>query len=58
MSKQEIYNELKALWEQFDAAHNGTKKRNLADARKALGEIKKLVTPYRTASVNESKSAE
>lgn len=56
MKKEEIYNELKALWEQFDAAHNGTKKRNLADARKAIGEIKKLVTPYRTASVNESKA--
>jgi hypothetical protein len=54
-TKQEIYEQLKALWEQFDAAHNGTKKRNLADARKALGEIKKLVTPYRTSSVNESK---
>lgn len=56
MTKQEIYEQLKTLWEQFDAAHNGTKKRNLADARKALGEIKKLVTPYRTASVNEAKS--
>ena len=56
MNKQEIYEQLKALWEQFDAAHNGTKKRNLADARKALGEIKKLVTPYRSASVNESKA--
>lgn len=56
MTKQEIYEQLKTLWEQFDESHNGTKKRNLADARKALGEIKKLVTPYRTASVNESKS--
>ena len=55
-NKQEIYEQLKALWAQFDEAHNGTKKRNLADARKALGEIKKLVTPYRTASVNEAKS--
>ena len=26
-----------------------------ADARKALGEIKKLVTPYRAASVNACK---
>jgi len=56
MNKQEIYTELKALWEAFDVAHNGDKKRNLADARKALGEIKKLVTPYRSASVNESKA--
>lgn len=56
MTKQEIYEQLKTLWEQFDAAHNGTKKRNLADARKAIGEIKKLATPYRAASVSESKS--
>jgi len=56
MTKEEIYTELKGLWEAFDAAHNGTKKRNLADARKALGEIKKLVTPYRTISVLESKN--
>lgn len=55
MTKQEIYEQLVTLWEQFDAAHNGTKKRNLADARKALGEIKKLVTPYRQASVEEAK---
>jgi hypothetical protein len=55
MSKQEIYLELKSLWDQFDSAHNGTKKKNVADARKFLGEIKKLITPYRTASVAEQK---
>lgn len=55
MTKQEIYEQLVMFWEQFDAAHNGTKKRNLADARKALGEIKKLVTPYRAASNAEAK---
>lgn len=56
MNKQEIYEQLKTLWEEFDAAHNGTKKRNFADARKAIGEIKKLVTPYRAASVTEEKA--
>jgi hypothetical protein len=56
MNKQELYEQLKTLWEQFDAAHNGTKKRNSADARKALGEIKKLVTLYRSESVNEEKA--
>ena len=55
MSKQEIYEQLKTLWEQFDANHNKTTKKSNADARKALGEIKKLVTPYRTESVNEAK---
>jgi len=48
-----IYAELSKLWNEFDAAHNGTKKKNAAEARKALGEIKKLVTPYRQASVEE-----
>ena len=56
MNKQEIYEQLKALWEQFDEKNKKKKKRNIADARKALGEIKKLVTPYRSASVNESKA--
>ncbi len=55
---EEIYEQLKTLWAQFDAAHNGTKKRNAADARKALGEIKKLVTPYRAASVAKAATAE
>ena len=56
MSKQEIYTELKGLWEAFDANHNKTTKKSDADARKALGEIKKLVTSYRTESVNEGKA--
>lgn len=55
MNTQEIYEQLKTLWEQFDEAHNGNKKKNKAEARKALGEIKKLVTPYRSASVEEGK---
>ncbi len=55
MNKQELFVELKALWEQFDVAHNGTKKKNAMEARKALGAIKKLVTPYNKASVEESK---
>jgi hypothetical protein len=53
---QEIYENLKALWEQFETNHNKTTKKSKADARKALGEIKKLVTPYRAASVEAEKS--
>jgi hypothetical protein len=56
MTKQEIFDQLKTLWEQFDTNHNKTTKKSDADARKALGEIKKLVTPYRAASVNEAKA--
>lgn len=56
MNKQEIYVELKALWESFDQNHNKTTKKSDADARKALGEIKKLVTAYRQASTEEGKA--
>lgn len=56
MSKQEIYEEMAKLWQAFDAAHNSTKKKDAAAARKAAGGIKKLVTPYNQASVAESKS--
>lgn len=56
MTSEAIYTELKALWEQFETAHNGTKKKNKAEARKAIGEIKKLVTSYRAASTEEGKA--
>ena len=55
MTKQEIYEQSKTLWEQFEAGHNGTTKVSDSRARKALGDIKKLVTAYRAASVEESK---
>ncbi len=55
MTKQEIYEQLKQLWEEFDENHNGKTKVSQARARKALGEIKKLVTAYRAASVEEDK---
>jgi hypothetical protein len=35
--------------------HNGTTKASQSRARKAIGEIKKLITNYRKASVAESK---
>jgi hypothetical protein len=55
MNTQEIYEQLKQLWAEFEANHNATTKVSNGRARKALGEIKKLVTPYRTASVEEEK---
>ena len=57
MNKQELYVELKKLWESFEVNHNKTTKKSDADARKALGEIKKLITPYRAASTSEGKAA-
>ncbi len=55
MTKQEIYDQLKELWVEFESNHNATSKASNGRARKALGEIKKLTTPYRAASVEEDK---
>lgn len=57
MKKSEIFTEIKQLFTEFETAHNGTKKKNAAEARAALGAIKKLVTAYRQASVEEAKEA-
>ena len=55
----ELYETLNNLWEDFQENHKTfTEKGNKAAggrARKAVGEVKKLVTDYRKASVNESK---
>ena len=55
----ELYETLNNLWEEFQTNHRTfTEKGNKAAggrARKAVGEVKKLVTDYRKASVSESK---
>ena len=55
----ELYETLNNLWEDFQTNHRTfTEKGNKAAggrARKAVGEVKKLVTDYRKASVSESK---
>ena len=55
MNSQEIYEEMVTLFESFETNHNGTTNAAKTRARKAIGEIKKLVTDYRKASVDESK---
>ena len=59
MSCNKVYSELNELWEQFQENHRSfTDKGNKSAggrARKSIGEIKKLVTDYRKASVSESK---
>ena len=55
MSKQEVFEQIDALYETFKAENAGTTKTSQQRARKAIGEIKKLVTEYRKASVAESK---
>ena len=59
MSTSELYSEIKSLFDEFEENHSvfsdkGTKAAG-GRARKAIGEIKKLVTSYRQASVSESK---
>ena len=60
MTSAELYESLNNLWEEFQENHRKfTDKGNKSAgtrARKAIGEVKKLVTEYRKASVEESKS--
>ena len=55
----ELYETMNNLWEEFQTNHRTfTEKGNKAAggrARKAVGEVKKLVTDYRKASVTESR---
>ena len=51
----EIFEQIKELYTQFETEHNGTSKAAKSRSRKAIGEIKKLVTDYRKASVEENK---
>lgn len=54
-NSQQIFEQIKDLYSQFEENHNGTTKASKSRARKAIGEIKKLVTDYRKASVEENK---
>lgn len=54
-TSHEIFEQIKDLFTQFEAEHNGTTKASKSRARKHIGEIKKLVTEYRKTSVEENK---
>lgn len=56
-SKQQIFDEMSLIWPQFVEAHNSTKKKDLAQSRKLATSLKKLVTPYNKASVEEQKAS-
>ncbi len=59
MASNELFVKMEGLWTEFQDNHSKfTEKGNKAAAtraRKAVGELKKLVTEYRKASVAESK---
>ena len=57
MNSQELFEQMKTLFSTFETEHNGTKKVNKSRARKAIGELKKLVTAYKKASTEEGKAA-
>ena len=56
MNKQELFDQMKVLWDTFESEHNGTTKASQGRARKAIGDLKKLVTDYRKASVDADKA--
>ena len=47
MKSQELFEQMKALFETFEKEHNGATKAAKGRARKAIGELKKLVTDYK-----------
>lgn len=53
--KQELFDQLTNLWTEFVENHKTDTKAGARRARKSLGEVKKLVTEYRKASVEEEK---
>ena len=53
---QELFEKIDALYTEFKADHVKGNKASMARARKAIGEIKKLVTEYRKLSVEAAKS--
>lgn len=56
----DLFTTMKTLWDTFEANHNeyGTKKNKAAAARarKAINELKKHVTAYKKASMEEVKN--
>ena len=59
MTSNEIFEEMEKYWDEFNENHskfvNKGNRAAATRARKAIGEIKKLVTEYRKSSVAECK---
>lgn len=54
-AKQELFEQIAEQFAILNENNEGSTKASQARARKAAGEIKKLITPYKKASVAESK---
>jgi hypothetical protein len=55
--KEQLFQTMKQLWEQFEVEHNKTTKVSQKNARTLIGDLKKVVTDYRQASVEETKNS-
>lgn len=59
MSSQEIYSEMKELWDTFELNHKRFNEKGVkaagARARKSINELKKLISRYRSTCFDESK---
>ena len=55
MNKQELFEAIANQFAILSENNDGTTKASQARARKAAGEIKKLITPYKKASMDEVK---
>ena len=53
MNSQELFEQIKDLFVQFEEGHNATTKSGKGKARKAIGEVKKLVTDYDKVSFDK-----
>jgi len=53
--KQELFNKIAEHFATLQENNNGSTKTSQARARKAAGEIKKLITPYKKANMAEVK---
>ena len=53
--KEQLFSKMNELWNEFEKEHHKETKVSQKNARHLIGELKKLVTEYRAASVEESK---
>ena len=54
-AKQELFEQIAENFAILEAENGGTTKASQARARKATGEIKKLITPYKKANMDAVK---
>lgn len=53
--KEDLFEQMAKLWNTFVDEHKKSTKVSQKNARTVVGELKKLVTEYRQASVEEAK---